>query len=203
MIGAGSEVTATMMLNLAAMNNPIMSQIVLGANRPLFRGTAEHFPEFRRQWGEYLRLIKSSYPGMGQGQLVNLLKSCLDPASSIQLQREIEENSEITVGEFMATLERDFGKDYSLQAREEWAAVQLHVSGSSLTSKEWRTFQQQFEVAASRVEDKGEREEYELLFKQLSNHWQEKVIKEETTRADGKDWLRLNCQGPITKEEVE
>ena len=42
-----------------------------------------------------------------------------------------------------------------------------------------------------------------MLFKQLSHHWQEKVIKEETTRSDGKDWVRLNCQGKITREEVE
>ena len=36
----------------------------------------------------------------------------------------------------------------------------------------------QWEAAARRVEDKGEREEYEMLYSQLSNYWQQKVVKE-------------------------
>ncbi len=52
----------------------------------------------------------------------------------------------------------------------------------SLTAKEWRTLQQQFETAADRVLDKGEREAYDLLFDQLSGYWQEKVVKEEKTQ---------------------
>ncbi len=53
--------------------------------------------------------------------------------------------------------------------------------GKSLTAKELRTFQQQFETAEDRVLDKGEREAYDLLFDQLSGYWQKKVVKEERT----------------------
>ena len=53
MIGTGSDAmtTAALMMNFAAMNNPLMSQLVMGTNQPKFKGTVENFPEFRRQWG--------------------------------------------------------------------------------------------------------------------------------------------------------
>ena len=37
-----------------------------------------------------------------------------------------------------------------------------------------------------RVEDKSEKEEYELLYYQLSSYWQEKVVKEERTQKEHK-----------------
>ena len=139
---------------------------------------------------------------MSKSALVNILKTCLDPASALQLQREIDENPDITAQQFIAILERDFGKDYNIQAREEWAAVRLEIAGNSLSIKDWRTFQQKFEVAASRVEDKTEREEYDMLFKQLSSKWQEKIIKQENTNKENKDWVRIGCHSSISEEEV-
>ncbi len=70
----------------------------------------------------------------------------------------------------MAIMERDFVKDISTQAREEWRSVILQNNGWNVSAKEWRTFQLQFDIAAERVEDKGEREEYEMLYNQLSAH---------------------------------
>ena len=52
-------------------------------------------------------------------------KTCLDPATALQLQREHEDNSLLSAGWFMAIMERDFGKDFSTQAREEWRSVVL------------------------------------------------------------------------------
>ena len=158
MIGAGSETISaeTMMTDFSAMTHPLMSRLVLSLGQPKFEGTAEDFPEFKRQWCEYVRTIKSAFPAMGGSQMVNLLKTCLDAASVLQLGRELENNPELTASDFMYTLEREFWRDDSMQAREEWAAVELHMAGSTLTSLEWRTFQQIFKIAASRVEDKGE-----------------------------------------------
>ena len=101
----------------------------------------------------------------------------------------------------MTIMERDFGKEFSTQAREEWRSVVLHNNGRNLTAKEWRTFQLQFEIAAERVEDKGEREEYEMIYNQLSAHWQEKVVKEEKHRSENQNWVRVaapfhNCHEP-------
>ena len=205
MIGAGSEAmtTAALMMNFAAMNNPLMSQLVLGASQPKFKGTVENFPEFKRQWNEYMRTIKSSFPALAGSQLVNLLKACLDAASVLQLRRELEDNPDLTAEDFMFILERDFGRDCAMQAREEWAAVQLHHGGSPLTSKDWRTFQQKFEIAASRVEDKGEREEYDMLFKQLSSTWREKIIKMENSQQEGKNWYRVTASGELSRTELE
>ena len=132
--------TANMLMSFAAMNYPLMSNLVLGANQPKFKGTAEHFPEFKRQWAEYLRTVKTSFPAQGDSQLLNLLKICLDAASVLQLRRELEENPEMTAVDFMHILERDFGRDYAVQARDEWANVQLQMTGNTLTSKDWRTF---------------------------------------------------------------
>ena len=84
--------------------------------------------------------IKSSFPALAGSQLVNLLKACLDAASVLQLRRELEDNPDLTAEDFMFIFERDFGRDCAMQAREEWAAVQLHHGGSPLTSKDWRTF---------------------------------------------------------------
>ena len=88
----------TMMLNFAAMNNPLMSQLVLSLDQPKFEGTSENFPEFKRQWSEYLHTIQTSLPALGDMQLVTILKACLDPTSVLQLQRELEKNPGLTTG---------------------------------------------------------------------------------------------------------
>jgi hypothetical protein len=77
--------------------------------------------------------------------------------------------------------------------------VVLHNNGRNLTAKEWRTFQLQFEIAAERVEDKGEREEYEMLYNQLSAHWQEKVVKEEKHRSENQNWVRVAALGNLRR----
>ncbi len=71
---------------------------------------------------------------------MSIFKTCLDPATALQLQREYEDNSRLTAGGFMAIMERDFGKDFSTQAREEWRSVVLQNNERNLTAKEWRTF---------------------------------------------------------------
>ena len=99
-------------------------------------------------------------------------------------------------------MENDFGKDFSAQSRDEWRAVKLTKWGKSLTAKEWRTFQQQFETAADRVLDKGKREAYDLLFDQLSGYWQEKVVKEERTQKGNKFWVRFGTVRGLKRREL-
>ena len=85
---------------------------------------------------------------------MSIFKTCLDPATALQFQREQDDNPRLSVGGFMAVMEGDFGKDFSAQAREEWRRVTLQNNGRNLTSKEWRTFQLQLKIAAERVENK-------------------------------------------------
>ncbi len=66
-------------------------------------------------------------------------------------------------------------------------------------SEEWRTFQLQFEISAESVEDKGEREEYEMLYNQLSAHWQENVVKEEIHRSEKQNWVRVAALGHLRR----
>jgi len=157
------NMATAMFMNMTAMNNPLLSQVIMESSRPKFSGSADNFSEFRRQWGEYSQLIKDTYPAIGNPQLLTIFKTCLDNATALQLQREIRLNPSLTIANFLAIMERDFGKDFSTQAREEWRAVKLTNAGRHMTSKDWRQFQLQFEIAAERVDDKGEKEEYDLL----------------------------------------
>ena len=120
-IGAGSEAAtaAAMMMSYAAMNNPLLSHAMILVEKPKFRGTAEEFPEFKRQWKEYVQTVLSSFPAMSGTQMLTLLRGCLDQASILQLRRELENDPDLTADTFMHTLERDYGRDCALQAREE------------------------------------------------------------------------------------
>ena len=96
-------------MNFSNVNNPLLSQILMEANKPKFQGTAEQFSEFRRQWGEYSKLMRSTFPSIGEQQILSIFKTCLDPATALQLQREQEDNPRLSVSGFMAIMERDFG----------------------------------------------------------------------------------------------
>ncbi len=62
-----------------------------------------------------------------------------------------------------------------------------------------------------RVEDKNEKEEYELLYDQLSSYLQEKEVKEERTQKEHKYWVRMGTErikkkrsdGPIGRRRNE
>ena len=95
-----------------------------------------------------------------RGKFCTFFSNALKKPTALQLKREVEENTHLTVANFKAIMEKDFGKDFSAQARDEWRQVKLTNWGRSLSVKEWRTFKVQWEVAAMRVEDKSEKEEY-------------------------------------------
>ncbi len=73
--------------------------------------------------GVYQKLLRSTFPSIGETKIFSIFKTCLDPASALQLQREHEDNSPLSAGGFMAIMERDFGKVFSTQAREDWRIV--------------------------------------------------------------------------------
>jgi hypothetical protein len=53
---------------LSNINFPILSQILIKASRPKFQGTAVHFSEFCRQWGEFHKLFRSTFLSIGETQ---------------------------------------------------------------------------------------------------------------------------------------
>ncbi len=171
---------------LGTINNPLSNQIIMNAERPNFHETAENFSEFRRKWKEYHRLIKGNSPTTNEGQILHLFQQCLDEETALQLKREIEENPHLTVANFMAFMEKDFGKDFSSQARDELRQVKLTNWGRSLLVKEWRTFKVQWEVEAMRVDDKSEKEEYKcymINFHHIGKKkwWKKKEPKKNTS----------------------
>ncbi len=60
----------------------------------------------------------------------------------------------------------------------------------------------QWEVAAFRVEDKSEKEEYEMLYDQLSSYLQEKVVKEERTQKEHKYWVRMGTTKGLKRSDL-
>jgi hypothetical protein len=107
--GADTNNAAALSMNFSIINNQILSQILMEASRPKFQGTAEHFSEFRRQGGEYQKLLRSILSSIGETQIFSIFKTCLDPATALKLQREHDDNSRLSAGGFMAKTERDFG----------------------------------------------------------------------------------------------
>ena len=194
---------ATMMAAFSSMNNPLMTQVMLSANKPRFQGTVIQFPEFQRQWKEYCKILRTIQPGMPEGQLLVLFKDCLDSTTASQLRREMENNPRLTVTTYMKTLAKTFGQDASGQARQAWCNVKLNLRGDCLDWNTWREFQQQFEVASERVDDKAEREEFDMLFKQLPIFWQDKVVRDGHKRTAGKHWVKLMSIPGAGKETIE
>ncbi len=86
--GSDTNNAAALFMNFSNINNPFLSQILIEASRPKFHGNAEHVSEFRRQWGEYQKILRSTFPSIGETQILSIFKTCLDPATALQLQRE-------------------------------------------------------------------------------------------------------------------
>ena len=185
------------------MGNPVLSQLIMNTSKPLFLGTTAHFPEFQRSWDEYLSLLKATQPGLQEAQILALFKTSLDPASGTQLKRLMEQKPTITTEEYMRIMEKTFGQDASGQTRQAWRNVQLRLKGGQLEINGWRDFQQQFELAASRVDDKGEREEFDLVYKQLPPFWQDKIVKDQQRKDQSKYWVRIGALPGFTMECLE
>ncbi len=132
-------------------------------------------------------MLKATFPCVQEGQLIQIFKTCLDPATALQLKRKLEGDPNLTLDGFLSIMEIDFGWYFSAQAREDWLRVRLANDGQNLKFIEWLKFRLQFEVAASRVNDKDERKGYDLLFDQLSPVLPEKIIKAEKTRPEGQN----------------
>ncbi len=63
---------------------------------------------------------------------------------------------------------------------------QIDQLGEESVCQRMANFQSPMGVAAMRVENTSEKEEYELLYNQISSYWQEKVLKEERTQKEHK-----------------
>ncbi len=56
-----------------------------------------------------------------------------------------------------------------------------------------------FEIAAKTVENKGEREKYEMLYNQLLARWQEKLVKKEKNRSENLNWVQMAALGNLQR----
>ena len=73
-VGPGLEgtITAALLANISSSNNPLLHKMIMETSRPNFLGTAEDFPDFKRQWGEYHNMLKATFPCVQEGQLLQI-----------------------------------------------------------------------------------------------------------------------------------
>ena len=58
-------------------------------------------------------------------------------------------------------------------------------------------------MASSRVDDKGEIEEFDVLYKQLPPFWQDRIVKNQQRKDQSKYWVRIGALPGLTTECLE
>ena len=189
--------------NFASMCNTLSSQLLDSKVKPLFDGTTRHFSKFKREWSEYELFLRAVSPGLSVAQLLVVFKTCLDPTTESMLQRQTGKNPDLTLPQFWVVLDKVFGRGFSDEARKDWQNVRLNIKGNGLTAQDWRAFEAEFLLLASRVDDKGEREEFELIFGQLPPLWQDKIVRVSRKRLGSKNWVRLQTTSILDQSEFK
>ena len=102
--------------------------------------------------------------------------------------------------QFWGELAEEMGRGAKGAHRDEWKRVKPEYP---LTVESWRAFRKKFELAMSKVEDRSEQEERELLFGHLTAEWQQKVMEEDSRRCDrATKWVKVTQLPPMGEEEV-
>ena len=70
--------------------NPLLVQILGGLQKPKFSGKVDDWPQFFKEWQEYVRVLSSMVPGEGIPDvlLLQILKACLDEQTKRELQQK-------------------------------------------------------------------------------------------------------------------
>ena len=204
----GAKKSVRMVRDEAAPNNsllqPILTQLCGEMAKPTFNGDPENWPQLLRAWEEYIAFV-ASLNGKGtlpDTVLLQLLKISLDETTKMVLKRRMEEDPYITFDQFWGEIQTEFEGDLHYKYRSAWEKVTLEGK-PRLTSHAWRKFCTAFELAKSRVEDRTEREEYNLIFKQLPEDWRLQVVKEEAKRRRNKFWVKFTNVMEYSPQDIE
>ena len=148
--------------------NPAGLQILNQTKHPEFSGRDDGWQLFKREWARYQKVIEMAHPmGVSDPMMLKYLEPCLDIATRGRLQRRLEEFADLAFSTFWEELDKEFGKDASLQHKRAWEGVKLELGGRRLTLQAWRKFQSEFELLGSRVDGMTEREGHNNTFLQL------------------------------------
>ena len=94
-----------------------------------------------------------------------------------------------------------FARDVAERYRHEWERLTInHLP--RLTVKDLRSFQAKFEVAMGRVGDCTEIEIAKRFLQALPSKQQEKILQEQSKRAQKQHWVNLHKPNPFTLQEV-
>jgi len=148
--------------------HPVVAGLWRNLKKPRFSGHPEDVAKFFRDWGEVETIITSSsaFPITDYAMLMEL-RNALDEASAEQLKAQMLMNPNLTYEENWDSFRREWGFDAQKQNRADWFAVNLAKSGpvdAEVTLSDWRAYQARFQTSRSRVSDRTEAEERQLVF---------------------------------------
>ena len=113
----------------------------------------------------------SAHPVTDYAMLIELRKALDEPSAEILKSRMLVE-PDLKYDEVWNSFQQEWGVDASKQNRADWHAVKLLLTGPKedpVTLNEWRRYQAKFTTTRSRVVDRTEAEERQLVFNQLPN----------------------------------
>ena len=130
--------------------NPAGLQLLNQTKHPEFSGRDDGWQSFKREWVQYEKVVGMAHPmGVSDPMMLKYLEPCLDTATKRRLQKRQEDTPDLTFAHFWEELEREFGKDTTLQHKRAWENVRLELADQRLTLEGWRKFQAEFELLGS------------------------------------------------------
>ena len=205
MMRAGSEISAGDggMKLPGWLTNPFLTDMLTSWQKPKFSGCATDYRSFSRKWEEYYTFVKTTCPDqIPDAFWLRILKGCLDPVSQGDMDRELERDPNLSLATFWKKLEKVFGRDMSMQYRDDWERVTLR----GIDDLNWDTFREfriSFELAVGRVEDTTEAEVERRLLAELPGKWRMKVNEEILRRQNGQFWVRFLKPTPVSADHVQ
>ena len=181
---------------LISMASPLFTGALKAFEVEPFSGNPEHIEEFHRKWTLYLRMLQEGVgSALPDAMVLGHLRMKLDEGNRAILDADFAMNPGLTYyGFYEAFLERN-RKDAQTTHHFNWRQVKLHMSGppgKQLTKQDWEKFRANYILKRSMVEGWSEVTDYEQVFGQLPEFFQQAVVREQSKRRSGKYWVRVS-----------
>ena len=185
------------------MADPLLNRALENFKVEKFTGRFEDFEEFHLQWKLHLKIMRSFSGDLPDWVVLHYLKDYLDPASAILLEAQLRANWELSYEKFWQELRCRFESDLIYMHRRNWRAVELRKVGIMPTLQEWALFHASYTNQRQLVYDWSESEDRELVFRQLPEQLQKRVIEQTYERREGLHWVRVEVPLGFAPHEVK
>ena len=170
---------------------------------PKFSGKEVDFPDFSREWQQYVRIVcPEGVASVGDPILLEMLKLAVDNVTRQQLISALEANPGWGYREICKTLEEDFTRDLTWLHQKEWK--ELTLGGfQEISSQKWRQFMADFELKARRVGDITEREMVEKIKQELPSDIRYKLGEENLRVSSTRFWVKIPQPLPVPVDHLQ